>query len=627
MKKYKPIKFSEDFVFDDNKLDYVFKVKKRSYLWLWLLLVALFFGLCCVRCNHDITVHVVDHVTQEPITPTSVTLEYTEHALCKGGSIFYSNAYSQTLETDENGDVVFEDMPCSVFSYIFYAFSDAYLTAENDCNYLKDAPSTCIFHYTWNTTLKLQPKTEDVQVLVTDMETDEPLAGAIVHYNFSLSGQAITDSCKTDAAGKITIVGAPRCGNIQLERVSCYGYEDAVNVELPAVTAVQNPTGATVSLEPKKDSFKFRVINKNTKQAIPLASVVVMLTTNNGQTKRSPQIPTNVSGEGRGESNEAFVLSMVSIHASKDHYRDTTLVTGLTLEKYRDLPEEKRVVELEPLPYEQVFQNVDSITGQPIVGVMNVYTISGNGRTAPKDSIMSNNPDGKFSIWAMEDDHIVIDSKLHPNYKPKHTDIPKFEKGEKIPMSPNYVSLTFRTIMGEKGPLLPDCALQIKTSLSNVTSPTNSGNGIFSVDNIFPFEKISIIASKQGYDVNDYTIYDYLVSDLLYAPEEWRDIPLETDMLPCDGGIPLNKSKGGDFSTRTYNMGKQSGSTTISLDFCSAADKITVYDGASTDGRIIHPTTSYTDKHVIRVNFTQGCITVVIDGTTPAWEYTVNCPD
>lgn len=635
MKKYKPIKFSDDFVFDDNKLNYVFKVKKRSYLWLWLLLIALFLGLCCVRCSHDITVHVVDHITQESITPTSVTLEYTEHALCKGGRIFYSNTYSKTLETDENGDVVFEDMPCSIFSYIFYAFSEAYLTADNDCNYLKDTPSTCLFHYTWNTTLRLQPKTEDVQVLVTDKETDEPLAGVIILYNFSLRGQIVTDSVKTDAAGKTTITGALRCGNIQIERVSCYGYEDTTHIDLPVLDAIENPSNAVVELMPVKQSFTYFVKNKFTKQPVPDATVEVILTSSNGSVKRG-ESTTNVDGKGCGVYNDAFILADLVLKASKTHYKPGQFDKKVTVKEFAELPDSSRVIYLEPEPYMEEFQNVDSITGNPIVGVQNTIKVSGqNGKTS--ECVETSNRNGVFYVKAMEGDHIVIDSKCDPQYEPKHTDIASFKEGEKIPMKPRVTDLQFRTIVAGTQTLLPDCSLWIYDSEDNNYKPDNSGNGEFILHNV-PFDaNIFIVSTKDGYEDNEYSVRNKNVKYLSTADQSERDIPMTVMLPPCNGGTQGETGlKAGHVSAPiSYNMGVDHGTFEFSYDTGSSQkDRIDIYNHEL--GETYGNSPIWTSGMVatngtknVNISFNKGSVITIIvttgdDGSV--WDYKVNCP-
>lgn len=635
MKKYKPIKFSEDFVFDDNKLDYVFKVKKRSYLWLWLLLVALFFGLCCVRCNHDITVHVVDHVTQEPITPTSVTLEYTEHALCKGGSIFYSNAYSQTLETDENGDVVFEDMPCSVFSYIFYAFSDADYTVENGCSVLTESPTSGLFHYKWKQTLKLAPKTTEIILTVIDRETEEPLADAFLQYTYIKGGKTINDSIKTDASGRCNIADVPICGNINISRASCYAYEDTTNISIAVIEAISDDDVAAIALTPVKESFTFFVQNKFTHQPIPNAKVEVVLKNKNNVVRHGP-ISTNVDGTGRGAYNDAFIGATLELRASKTNYKDSIYTPVCTVKEFIVMPDSLRVIYLEPLPYNQTFVNADSISHEPIAGIMNhivVKSIDGKEYTYDEPS----NRQGVFTFKSMEGDHIVIDSKLDPQYETKHTEIAKFEEGDTIFMKPRVTDITFRTIIAGTQTLLPNCELYIYDSNDNNYKPDNSGNGEFVLKGVPLDAEISIIATKDRYGENDYTIDHLKVAYLIQAPQNERDIPLVEGLEPCNASNSgASDVKAGTVSQpQSYNMGRKHGIFDLSWsNGGSCPDKIDVYNhepGESYNLRSPIFTTGMTaGDGASSIRFSNGSVITIVVITGPSdgssWEYKLGCP-
>ena len=69
-------------------------------------------------------------------------------------------------------------------------------------------------------------------------------------------------------------------------------------------------------------------------------------------------------------------------------------------------------------------------------------------------------------------------------------------------MQPQITDLTFRTIDGETGELLPQCTLSFSSSISSINSPTSSGNGTFTIKNLYVGEIISIVASKNDYTTN-----------------------------------------------------------------------------------------------------------------------------
>lgn len=624
MKKYKDIPFSEDFQILSGKSEYEFKMKKPSYWWLWIVGLIAFLLLCCVRCEHSIAVKTVDSESGDELVCDSLTISYTSHYLYKDGRFFVNEHQTYTKAPESDGAIHFEDMPCSVFSYIFYAFSEADYTVESGCYVLADSPTSGLFHYKWAQTLKLSPKTSEVVLIVIDRETEEPLADALLEYSYVKGGKTINDSIKSDAAGRCNITDVPTCGNINISRASCYAYEDITIISIAVIDAISDDDAATIALTPVKESFTFFVQNKFTHQPIPEAKVEVVLKNKNNVVRHGP-ISTNVDGTGRGGYNDAFIGATLELRASKTNYKDSIYTPICTVKEFIDKPDSLRIIYLEPLPYNQTFVNADSISHEPIAGVMNhivVKSIDGNEYKYDEPS----NRQGVFTFKAMEGDHIVIDSKLAPQYEPKHTEIAKFEKGDTIFMKPNIVNLTFRTLLESNGSLLPDCDILITTSKSGVSIPTNSGNGEFIISGLFPYEKISIISSKSGYETNDYTICDYLVSDLIYAPDSWRDIPMVQEVLPCDGGATVDPNVDGVFHQRTYNMGMQSGHTTVDISFDSAPDYITIYDGPDTTGRVLLPKKEYTFEHTFPIHFTMGCITIVVEGTSIR-KYTVHCPD
>lgn len=621
MKKHKDISFSEDFLIESGKTDYEFKMKKPSYWWLWILGLIAFLLVCCVKCDHSIEVKTVGLDSGETIACDSVTIEYTSHYLYQDGCFLVNEFHSITKKTDKDGLIKFEDLPCSVFSYIFYAFSNAEYFVESQCYEMPDSPEDGLFHYKWSQTLELTPKTSDLTVSVIDRETEEPLAGALLHYTYTRSGKSISDSIKSDVAGRCNLSGVPTCGNVTISVASCYAYQDTTNITIPVADAINDSELSTVPLTPVKESFTFFVHNKYTHQPIPDAKVEVVLKNKNNVVRHGP-ISTNVDGTGRGAYNDAFIGATLELKASKTNYKDSIYTPICTVKEFIDKPDSLKVIYLEPLPYNQTFVNADSISHEPIAGVMNhivVKSIDGN----EYKYVESSNRQGVFTFKAMEGDHIVIDSKLAPQYEPKHTDILKFEKGDTILMKPRVADLTFRTVIAGTQTLLPNCELYIFDSNDNNYKPDNSGNGEFVLKGVPLDAELSIIATKDGYDENDYTIDNIKAAYLMQAPQSERDIPLKKEMLPCEGGAKVEPSE--PYHQRTYNMGRMTGHTTVYIDFDSAPDYITIYDGPDNSGRVLLPKGQYTFTHTFPINFTQGCITVVVEGTSIR-NYIVHCP-
>lgn len=629
----KKIVFKKDFVFDKGKSEYQFQLKKKNNLWLWLLLPVLFFAICCIRCERTITVTAVDDISGDVLENVEVTISHVDYYLYKDGRFCGGKLQCDTLLTDANGIVTFEMQDCSVFSYIFCAFVKAEYTAIGDCHHLDPSPESSLFHYTRNKILRLVPNTSDISWHIFDKETKEPLAGACVIYQYQLSGFSKTDTVKSDAAGNCILKGIPSCGDVTLSKVTCYGFEDAVPVEYSVPKILDDVNSARTELVPVKTSFSFFVKNKNTKQPLPGAMVDVVLTSRAGKTVRG-QSQTNVDGKGRGVFDDAFILANLDFTAKKLHYKDGHYDKKVTVEVFKSLPDSARVIYLEPESYMEEFQNVDSITGAPIIGVENVMTVTSHGKDFSQTEVSNRN--GVFYLNAREGDKIHIAS-FHDSYETKETDIKSFSKGEIIRMNPKRVSLKFRTIDAEDGSLLDDCILEITTSRSHVSDPHNSGNGQFSVSGLYLDETISIIASKFDYGTNAIKIHETKVSDLINAHQDARDIPLALDLEPCNASDSgASDVAAGSVSTpQSYNMGQKSGTFEFKWsNGGSCPDKIDVYNH--------NPGEDYTKTSPVfttgmtagdgnaSVKFLNGSVITIIVTTGPengsSWSYKISCP-
>lgn len=627
------IVFKKNFVFDKGKSEYQFQLKKKNHLWLWLLLPVLFLAICCIRCERTITVTAVDDISGDVLENVEVSISHVDYYLYKDGRFCGGKLQCDTLITDANGMVTFEMQDCSVFSYIFCAFVKAEYTAIGNCHHLDPSPESSLFHYTRNKILRLDPNTSDISWHIFDKETKEPLAGACVIYQYQLSGFSKTDTVKSDAAGKCILKGIPSCGDVTLSKVTCYGFEDAVPVEYSVPKILTDVNSARTELVPMKTSFSFFVKNKNTKQPLPGATVDVVLTSRTGKTIRG-QSQTNVDGKGRGVFDDAFILANLDFTAKKLHYKDGHYDKKVTVEVFKSLPDSARVIYLEPESYMEEFQNVDSITGAPIIGVENVMTVTSNGKDFSQTEVSNRN--GVFYVNAREGDKIRIASS-HDSYETKETDIKSFSKGEIIRMNPKRVSLKFRTIDAEGGSLLDDCILEITTSRSHVSDPHNSGNGQFSVSGLYLDETISIIASKFDYGTNAIKIHETKVSDLINAHQDARDIPLALDLEPCNASNSgASDVAAGSVSTpQSYNMGQKSGKFEIKWsNGGSCPDKIDVYNH--------NPGEDYTKTSPIfttgmtavdgnaSVKFLNGSVITIIVTTGPkdgsSWSYKISCP-
>ena len=205
---------------------YTLQLKRPCRPW-WLLLLLL---LLLVRCNKDIVVYCVDPETQFPVSGETIGLAYDAHFLWNDGRFFDTQSIARTQVTDVDGKTVFEDLPCSIYSYIFYCLSKVSVSADSDC--FVSAGKKRLFHYTRRVKLTLQPRYGDLYVKIVDNDTGEILPKASISYRYFEQGEERSGSAHADAAGVATMPNMRCCSNIDIMG-SCYGYADTTVYQVP----------------------------------------------------------------------------------------------------------------------------------------------------------------------------------------------------------------------------------------------------------------------------------------------------------------------------------------------------------------------------------------------------------
>lgn len=547
-------------------------VHRRRYWWLLLLLLPL---LLLIQCQKDISVSCLEPDSGAPISDMPVTMEYQSHFIWNKGRFFPNDDIIITQKTDSTGTTVFKDLPCSVYSYIFYCLSEVSFTAKSDCHAAADEKHN--FHYTRHVDLEMLPRREDLHIKIRDLETKDPLPDGIIIYKYVEQGEEKTDSAKADPAGIVTIPQMRYCSTMKLLLGRCYGYADTTKVNVPCQSLLAPDDSTAIELRPIKANFDFFVKNAETKEPIPGASCVVTLTWPKPSTRvqKNPPVTTSIDGKGRAVYASAPILTTLAITASKTNYETNDLKGGpYTVEQFLKLDEDKRTIWLKPLPYLQEFVNVDDQTGQPIPGVRNVINITNpaTGETRTVTEVSNNN--GVFPVTAKEDERIEIISSDAPCYQEKKTDIPIFKdvKDKKIPMTPEMVTLQFRTVKAENpNQLLSSCNLRVTGSVSGNLQPGNSGNGAFNVT-FRKCEKLTIVASKNGYK-NTTNKVSAQTWNYLKDAQDRRDIPLKHDPVSfVNGDHPQGSQK------NCYEL-PEPGDFLFEWDVCSVCTMLIVTDG------------------------------------------------
>ena len=627
-KQSRPISVEKELKYTENYNLYTVQMVHRRFPW-WLLLLLLPL-LLLIQCHKDIEVRCIEPQTNAPIEGQQVTMEYESHFLWNKGRFLACDSIKLTQTTDSTGTTVFQNLPCSVYSYIFYCLSKASFSAKSECHAAIDVLHN--FHYTRHVELAMEPRREDLHIKLLDLETKDPLPDGMLIYKYVELGDERTDSAKADAAGAVTIPQMRYCSIMKLLHGRCYGYADTSKVDVPCKNLILADDSAALLLRPIKKRFTFFVKNIETKQPIPDAQCAVTLTHPSGKTDGPHYIRTSIDGKGIAVYGESFILSVINIKAHKVHYKDSILTGGpWTVEEFIKQPDSIRTIWLTPLPYTQEFINIDSINGKPIPGVKNIITVTDPDGTVHNYEEISNR-NGVFPVEAKEDSKVEIISIKDPDYKKKNTKIPVFKdvKDKKIPLSPYMVKLIFRTVNATKpGTLVPNCNLRINGSISGTISlPTNSNNGIFDVE-FRRAELLTIVASRNNWITTTNKVssknYDYLKVD-----QERRDIPLKQNLPPCNAGKNTPKGANEMHHSRSYGMGIEEGNASIWVDFYGEPDHLKIIDG---EGNVVLDrmvkNKNEGGQNPIPFHFKGGSVTVIIDTSTQngsSWEYILNCP-
>ena len=567
------MKYSNKTTFDPDVLEYDFQMKRRKPWWLLLLLLLPF--LLLIRFQHDLEVTCLDSENSTPIIGTDVILSYQDYYIYKGGQFFGKDSILMTQPTDSTGSTTFRNLPGSVFSLLCGWLSRGTIDVHPECYGLEEAYQ-CFVHYHRHITLPLQPVTVSVPVQVIDLETEEPIPGITIRWADGYHQEA-QDSLVTDPVGRAVIGPTRYCGQLQQLRCTGYGYADTLVQQVDVRPWADAASPLVVRMRPIKASFAFTVLNAISHQPIPQATVEVKLVSRGGSSDTG-SATTNVDGLGRGFYGNGAILSSLDLLAGKAHYKPgqfdwTPYREPHNVDHFTQLPDSQRVIYLEPEPYVVEFVVLDSLTHRPIAGVTNAITIThldGSRDTIPAEVSNSN---GVFPIKAMEGETIDILSTLDPEYVRKHTRVVPFMGPDTIYLKSNFQTLTFRTLLQGTEQLLPNCHLNVRTQSGTRSGfPTSSGNGVFTISQVLPNDRLYISASKNQ-AVNQSKINGQSVHQLLSASQSERDIPLpiEYRFSSADQGL----------SEQDYDMGKGPYRFRFNWELCENCTLLTLLDGGT----------------------------------------------
>lgn len=641
-KEKKPKKRSTKIRFQEEQKDYVIKLKKRNWWWLLLLLLPLLLLLLLLEFDKDINVHTFESGTNTDISGASVDVGYVRHAFWKSGSGFFAaDTIGRSGVSDSVGLTSFIDLNYTLYSAVFKRNTAFYVRARTNCHDAGDASDR--FHKLKKgetLEVKMDAVVVPLAFQVVDAEDGLPLPNAEFVFESVYNGERRKEILSTDVNGKVVVNSLPKCGELLQAKASLYGYyPDSIAQVGIEKLASADPEERVLRLEPVRDNISFFVVNCRSGEPIPQAIVTIYV----GKDRQGKPVYTNVDGKGKGGYDNLRILDSIRIEGTKPPYFKPGAWKGRgTVEDFVKLPDSLRTFCLEPEVQLIKFQDIDSITGDPLVGVRNVVTIQSGGETSV-DTIYSNR-NGVIELPIRLGDKFSILATHPPGYYPQRY---KFQKEEadpyitgkatdrRIPLSPVMVTHTFRTVSPALRKLVENATLQVTVDGKTVP-PASSGNGEFSVSGAYS-SRVSIVASKTGYKTNDYTVRNIAFSILQSKIPEVTDIPME--FPPCSDE-QLRSIKGKVDYIKEVDLGQTSGTFTFRYYTMEHPDLIQIYCGDRSQVAGNNPIWSNKDNlstgddTFVPVRIPFNCsvpiITVVVqesgDGSVSAWEYEVDCP-
>lgn len=241
--------YKSNFKFEEENLDYVVQLKKKNWKWLWLLLLLLPL-LLFVKCSKDVTVQTLDEYGNV-VPNTQVSFAYTAHFLYDNKTFFAHEPYQAIQVTDANGITVFKNLRYSVYSFIFYIHSKAFISARSEC-YAADI--ALLFHFICSKKtipVKMNTIRTNLELKVIDERTKLPLEEATVYYTYtSDDGGRHTVWLKSDSNGDVVIYNIPICQQIDSICTSKKDYKDDIRNNVNVNELLKDPKKRVIPLDP-----------------------------------------------------------------------------------------------------------------------------------------------------------------------------------------------------------------------------------------------------------------------------------------------------------------------------------------------------------------------------------------
>lgn len=407
----------------------------------------------------------------------------------------------------------------------------------------------------------------------------------------------------------------------------CYG-SDTLR---PAISELKNKKPYPVELGYQRYNYVFDVISSQSKEPIPEADVTLIVKSSS----ESKTFTAKSGVDGKAVFMDVPVCADFTITAKAYGYNPKTFKTDGKKVFY----ESQNKIPLDPLTKTVTFYVKNSKNRQPVPGATAYLII--DGKTVQKTITNTNGAVSMVGSGSFSNVHIIKTMTIKvsktdysdTSKTAKVADFIRFNANQRtLYIRPKATSVTFNVTDALTGKAISGAKVKFTVNGKVKTEYSNT-NGSVTLANIFPGDKISIYAEKNPkYKPNDaYKNMD--VSYFIDGPANRRNITLMPDVeppppppppnaLPCNGGEDGTHANSKDVS-RTFNLGKPSGTFVLDYHTNMAPDRIIVYCQGKKIWEYYGSTAFFTRK--AKIQFNNPIITVRVIGDT-IWKYKVRCP-
>ena len=591
--------YKRDIKYNPEQEEYIVKIKKRCK-WCWLLLLLLLLPLILlIPLNKDVKFKVLNSRDNSEVQNLSVNFDYTKRDFFNFDSIsFLTRSYPHPSlafysdSTNDKGIVIFKDIKYNVYQWMFRSNDTTRTYAVSDCYKLDTIID--FFDLEDENILYTNPILFDFEFTVVDADdNNEPLPDALVRIKSDIFN--ISDSARSDNAGKVVFKQIPKCSNIEVIGSKYGWFNDTIKGNAKDIYQKDD----TLFLKQEKTIVKFFVKDLYTKKALVNAHGQLFFESDPNKQIGRDAI-TNINGVAKGVFDDIHKIQPMRIDVNKKkeltHYNDTSTadyIGYIKVEQWNKRTDEEKIIYLRPNPNPILFQDIDCKTKNGIPNVENMVTIiKADGSKIGPTKVISDK-DGNFSVSAGMGDKITIEAKSNnvcPNeYLPNTTTIVNAlydnlkddADKRKIPLCKvDAQELEFKNTDADTGNPLAGVTNTVNVQGGGSYTYTSQADGTFKVTDVYECQIISIVASKSGYQTNSTKVYQKKFDVLRINPND-RIIPLKKETPPPP---PLTKGcegvgSGGQGTTKTPHDLEGCETFTISWNMHTIPDEMIIYCG------------------------------------------------